>query len=262
MPQLYSVSFRVGDPAEAAILAILGSLIDVAVSGSQLRQPRIAIRDPEVDNELVIPADTRVRFLVTAEDVIHSWWVPDLGVKKDAIPGFINETWTKVPASATGTYRGQCTELCGKDHGFMPVVVKVVSKADYKLWLAQKEAERLTKIEKEKAEATKNRSLAELMADGEKVYMAKCSACHQKNGEGIPGGFPALKGSAIATGPVADHIDIVINGKVGSAMAAYRNQLSPAELAAVITFERNAWGNDTGDQVQTRDIIAAKSGNK
>jgi cytochrome c oxidase subunit 2 len=216
----------------------------------------------DVDNELVIPAGVKVRFLVTAADVIHSWWVPDLAVKKDAIPGFINEMWTHVPEDKLGTYRGQCTELCGKDHGFMPVVVRVVSQDDFKLWVAKKDLEREQAIADALEAANKNRELSELMAEGKKTYEAKCAACHQSDGSGTPPLFPALKDSAIAKGPIADHIDIVVNGKSGTAMAAYGAQLSDAELSAVITYERNAWGNNTGDKVQTKAIMAFKAGNK
>jgi len=225
----------------------------------------LEIDDPnyllDVDNRLVIPADTKVRFLVTASDVIHSWWVPDIAVKKDAIPGFINETWTKIPKP--GIYRGQCTELCGKDHGFMPVVVEVLSKEDYKTWVAQKGEERVA-AEKAAAEAAaQSWSMEQLMELGEKVYLGKgtCANCHQKDGQGMPPAFPALKGGVITTGPVEGHIDIVVNGKSGTAMAGYGAQLTDAELAAVITYERNAWGNNTGDKVQPADIQAFKAGN-
>ncbi|MEP1740997.1 MAG: cytochrome c oxidase subunit II [Kangiellaceae bacterium] len=216
----------------------------------------------EVDNALIIPADTKVRFLVTASDVIHSWWVPDLAVKKDAIPGFINETWTSIPAEHAGkTFRGQCTELCGKDHGFMPVVVKVLSKADFKAWLAQKDEERIA-AEKAAAEAAaQSWDMEKLMTLGKEVYDAKCGMCHQANGLGLPPAFPALKDSPIALGPVEAHIDIVVNGKSGTGMAAYGPQLTDAELAAVITYERNAWENNTGDKVQPADIQAFKAGN-
>lgn len=219
----------------------------------------------EVDNELVIPAGKTVRFLVTADDVIHSWWVPDLAVKKDAIPGFINEAWTHVPEDAIGTYRGQCTELCGKDHGFMPVVVKVVSQSDFDSWVAQKNEERIA-AEKAAAEAAASSwELDKLMALGEEIYNGKgaCFSCHKADGSGTPPLFPALKGSQMATqaDQLNDHINIVVNGKSGTAMAAYGSQLTDAELAAVITYERNAWGNDTGDAIQPSQIQAFKAGN-
>ncbi len=216
----------------------------------------------EVDKELVIPVNKKVRFLVTADDVIHSWWVPELGVKKDAIPGFINETWTSVPKP--GTYRGQCTELCGKWHGFMPVVVRAVPQAEFDAWIAQKNDERVA-AEKAAAEAAaKSWDLDKLMTLGEEVYNAKCAACHKVDGSGTPPLFPALKGSEIATKAerMDEHIGIVVNGKTGTAMAAFGSQLTDAELAAVITYERNAWGNETGDVVQPADIQAFKAGNQ
>lgn len=207
----------------------------------------------EVDNPLVIPAGKKVRFLMTANDVIHSWWVPALAVKKDAIPGFINEAWTVVPEP--GIYRGQCAELCGKDHGFMPIVVDVRSEADYQLWLAEMKQ---AKVQAADA-ATKDWTLAELMEKGEEVYNRACAACHQANGEGIPGVFPALKNSpmVVAADPAA-HIDIVLNGKAGTAMQAFRDQLNAVELAAVITYERNAWGNTSGDLVSPAQISELK----
>jgi len=214
----------------------------------------------EVDNRLIIPADTKVRFLVTAEDVIHSWWVPDLAVKKDAIPGFINETWTNVPK--VGVYRGQCTELCGKNHGFMPVVVEVVSKEDFKKWVSAKADEKVAAAKAAAEAAAQSWDMEKLMALGETTYKVSCAGCHQASGLGIPPAFPALKGSPIATGPVDGHMNIVVNGKSGTGMAAYGPQLTDAELAAVITYERNAWGNNTGDKVQPADIQAFKAGNK
>ncbi|WP_372835354.1 cytochrome c oxidase subunit II [Pontibacterium sp.] len=206
----------------------------------------------EVDNAMVIPAGKKVRLLLTANDVIHSWWVPDLAVKKDAIPGFINEAWTIAPEP--GIYRGQCAELCGKDHGFMPIVVDVRSEEDFNQWLVE--------MKQAKAQAsdaaTKNWTLAELMTKGEEVYNRACAACHQPNGEGIPGAFPALKGSPMMVGDPAAHIDVVLNGKSGTAMQAFRDQLSAVELAAVITYERNAWGNTTGDLVSPAQINTLK----
>lgn len=203
----------------------------------------------EVDEPLVIPVGTKVRFLITSADVIHSWWVPALAVKKDAIPGFINESWTRL--EEPGIYRGQCTELCGKDHGFMPVVVEVKSQEDYQAWLQ----ERKQTAAAERELTSKEWSKDELMARGEKAYNTACAACHQATGAGLPPMFPALKGSAIATGPAAAHIDIVYHGKKGTAMAAFGKQLSPVDLAAIITYERNAWGNNVGDLVTPKDIL-------
>ncbi len=212
----------------------------------------------EVDQPLVIPTDKRVRFLITSDDVIHSWWVPDFAIKQDANPGFINDAWAKV--NEPGIYRGQCAELCGKDHGFMPVVVIAKEPAEYDKWIGERQAIQ------EKAKAEEQRLLAmnmskdELMSNGQKIYTANCAACHMPNGEGLPGVFPALKGSNIALNDMAAHIDIVLNGKSGTAMAAFAKQLSMSELAAVITFERNAWGNDTDELVQAKDINAALNG--
>lgn len=212
----------------------------------------------EVDHELVVPVGKKIRFLVTAEDVIHAWFMPDLAVKKDAIPGFVNEAWTRIERE--GVYRGQCAELCGKDHGFMPIVVRAVSEPAYAAWVAQQqEAARLAKEEAEKAAAS-SWDKEKLMALGEEKYNAICAACHKPDGSGAPPMFPALKNSVIAKGPVADHLNIVVNGKAGTAMQAFGAQLSDADLAAIITYERNAWGNDTGDLVQPADVAAFKSG--
>jgi len=205
----------------------------------------------EVDNPIVIPTGKKVRFLMTANDVIHSWWVPQLAVKKDAIPGFINEAWTRV--DEPGIFRGQCAELCGKDHGFMPIVVQAVSDDDFKKWVSVKKAETVASA----ADVGKVWTKADLLARGEKVY-AQCAACHGATGTGIPGVFPALKGSKIATGPVNGHIGIVLKGKPGTAMQAYAGQLNDADIAAVVTYERNAFGNNTGDVVQPSAVKALR----
>ncbi|MDP2228503.1 MAG: c-type cytochrome, partial [Moraxellaceae bacterium] len=196
-----------------------------------------------------------VRFLVTADDVIHAWWVPDFAVKKDAIPGFINEVWTNVPVGKEGIYRGRCAELCGKDHAFMPIVVEAKSQADFDVWL--KEAK--VKAEEEaKAAASsvdyKFADVAEANKLGEEIYNGKCAACHQVTGVGLPPMFPGLKGSAITSvkGDTAAHINILNNGK--NAMPAWKGVLTAKEIAAVITYTRNAWGNDTGDLVQPSDV--------
>lgn len=209
----------------------------------------------EVDNPLVIPIKKKVRFLITANDVIHAWWVPDLAVKKDAIPGYINEAWTYV--NEPGTYRGQCAELCGKDHGFMPIVVKALPQAEYDAWLSeQREA-----AAKERELANQVFTLEELMQRGEKVYATNCAACHQANGEGLPPTFPALKASPmIMNGTPTEHLDLVMKGVPGTAMQAYANQLSEVDMAAVITYERNAWGNDKGELVQPLDVLKYKQG--
>lgn len=208
----------------------------------------------EVDEPMVVPVGKRVRLLITANDVIHSWWVPALGAKQDAIPGFIRDSWFK--ADKIGTYRGQCVELCGKDHGFMPIVVEVVSEADYKIWLDKKKGAATTAA----ADDGKTFDQAELMARGEKVYAANCAACHQADGMGLPGVFLPINGSKVATGPVDAHISTVLNGRPGTAMAAFGGQLSDADIAAVVTYQRNAWDNKTGDAVQPAQIAAARGG--
>lgn len=206
----------------------------------------------EVDNKMVIPIDTRVRLLFTSNDVIHAWWVPQFGVKKDTIPGFINESWISVPEP--GIYRGKCAELCGANHGFMPIVVEAKTKEDYATWVASQKQEAKAVA----ASADRTWTKDELMAKGEQVYATACSGCHQLSGEGLAGVFPGLKGSAIATGDIAKHIGIVLDGVPGTAMAAYAAQMNDVDLAAVITYERNAWGNDAGDMVQPSDIKAAR----
>lgn len=213
----------------------------------------------EVDRPLVIPTGQKVRFLITSDDVIHSWWVPDFAVKKDANPGFINEAWTKV--DEPGIYRGQCAELCGKDHGFMPVVVIAKEPADYEAWVSEQESIQRQAREEEQRLLAMSMSKEELMSEGERVYNAACAACHMPNGEGLPGVFPALKGSVLATqnDPTA-HIEIVLNGKTGTAMQAFGKMLSLKEIAAVVTYERNAWGNNTGQLIQPKDVNAVATG--
>ncbi len=207
----------------------------------------------EVDEPLVIPINTKVRFLVTANDVIHSWWVPAIAVKKDAIPGFVNEAWTII--EEPGTYRGQCAELCGKDHGFMPVVVVAKEKADYLAWVDERKAA----AQQESGLKDKVWSMEDLMERGEKTYATYCAACHNSDGTGIPPQFPGLKGSAIAVGDKSAHVDVVLNGRPGTYMAAFGAQLNEVDLAAVITYERNAWGNDMGDLIQPAEIAKIKA---
>jgi len=228
---------------------------------SNLRTPQSEINNTqpkgehyllEVDEPLVIPANTKVRFLITANDVIHSWWVPELAVKRDAIPGFINEAWTKVPTE--GVYRGQCAELCGKDHGFMPIVVNVVSSEEYGQWLGDKQVEAAA-IKELMAQTF---TLDQLMERGEAVYARACLACHGANGEGGLGN--AIAGSPVATGDVAGHLEIGINGVPGSAMQAFGGQLNDVDMAAVITYQRNAFGNNMGDTVQPIDVYNHKKG--
>ena len=233
-----------------------------------------------VDKPLVLPVDTKVRFLITANDVIHAWWVPEFAVKKDAIPGYVNEIWTKV--DEVGTYRGVCAELCGRDHGFMPIVVEVVSKEDYAAWLSgQKDGTEVAvgqtvatdavvdapaatpaaEAPVEVAAATEaaapeasGQSKDSLMADGEKVYKANCAACHQVNGTGLPPNFPSLVGSPVIKGSADEQISQVLKGK--NLMPPFP-QLSDADIAAVVTYTRNAWGNDSG-VVQAGDVAALR----
>ncbi|MGF1835321.1 cytochrome c oxidase subunit II [Photobacterium sanguinicancri] len=214
----------------------------------------------EVDRPLILPIGQKVRFLITSQDVIHSWWVPAFAVKKDANPGFINEAWTRI--EEPGIYRGQCAELCGKDHGFMPIVVIAKTQVDYEEWL------QTTKVAQQQAREEEQRLLDmqlpmdELMALGEKTYQTRCAVCHQQAGQGIPGAFPALAGQGLSVdkSKKLEHISIVVHGKAGTAMQAFGPQLSLKEIAAVITYERNAWGNDTGDTVQAAEVQAVLNG--
>jgi len=205
----------------------------------------------EVDNPVVVPVGKRVRILTTANDVIHSWWVPALGIKQDAIPGFVRDTWFK--ADTPGTYRGQCAELCGKDHGFMPIVVEAVSAEQYAQWVAEQKK----KVAAQADDPAKAWTLDELKARGEKVYAANCQACHQASGVGVPGAFPALSGSKVVTGPKEAQIIAVLNGIVKdgkpTAMAPFKH-LTDVELAAVITYTRNNWANQSGQVVVPADI--------
>lgn len=210
----------------------------------------------EVDNELVVPVGKKVRVLTTAADVVHSWWIPAFGAKQDAIPGFIRDTWFR--ADKTGVYRGQCVELCGKEHGFMPIVVRVVSQEDYSKWVGEKKKQLAALAD----DPNKQWTLEELKSRGEKVYAANCVACHQANGKGAPPAFPALDGSQVVLGPKEKQIETVLNGVVRdgkpTAMAAFGKQLSDVELAAVITFTRNNWTNHTGEAVQPAEVKALR----
>lgn len=205
----------------------------------------------EVDEPIHIPVNTKVRFLITGNDVIHSWWVPELAVKKDAIPGIVNEAWTK--AEKVGIYRGQCAELCGKDHGFMPVVVVVEEKADYDKWLANKKAE----AKKLRDLMAQSFTLEQQIERGKKVYDASCVACHGAKGEGGVG--KPIAGSKIATGPMEAHLDIAVHGKPGTAMQAFGGILNDLDMAAVVTYQRNAFGNNMGDSLQAVDVYKFKN---
>lgn len=208
----------------------------------------------EVDKPLVVPVNKKIRFLVTSNDVIHSWWVPELGVKRDAMPGFMHEAWATI--TKPGTYRGQCAELCGINHAYMPIVVEAVAPQDFDKWIAQQPKVKNPYLETAKqipAQAKLTR--AELFRIGQQKYEQVCAACHRPDGTGIPPMYPALKGSSVATGqPISRHISMILNGVPGTAMQAYKDQLTNAEIAAIATYERNAWGNDTNDEVQPDDV--------
>jgi cytochrome c oxidase subunit 2 len=210
----------------------------------------------EVDNPVVVPTGKKVRIITTANDVIHAWWVPALGIKQDAIPGFVRDTW--FTADNPGTYRGQCAELCGKDHGFMPIVVEAVAPEKYAAWVAEQKKTMVVRAE----DPGKAWTLDELKARGEKVYTQHCVACHQPTGMGLPGTFPALSGSKIVTGSKEGQMNVVLNGVVKdgkpTAMVAFGKQLSDTELAAVITYTRNSWANKSGDVVTPADVKAQR----
>jgi cytochrome c oxidase subunit 2 len=207
-----------------------------------------------VDNPLVLPVGKKVRFLHTSADVLHAFWVPELAVKKDAIPGYVTETW--VDLNREGRFSGQCAELCGTWHSRMPIEVDVVSEEKYNTWVEEQKNHMLAAAAE--ASVDKDWTMEELMEKGRAEYNTKCASCHQVTGQGLPPAFPALKGSAIATGPIQAHLNIVLNGKPGTAMVAW-NTLNDLELAAIVTYERNAWDNGSGDIVQPRDIKAARS---
>jgi len=229
---------------------------------STLTTPREQVRNEaakgenyllEVDNALVVPVNKKVRIVTTANDVIHAWMIPAFGVKQDAIPGFVRDTWFK--AEQVGTYRGQCAELCGKDHAFMPIVVEVKSEEDYAKWVAEKQKELLAKAD----DPTKVWAAPDLVARGEKVYAANCAACHQASGKGITGAFPALDADNVVLGGKSDQIAILLNGK-GAGMPAWK-QLSDVEIASVITYTRAAWSNQGKGKdpvVQPADITASR----
>jgi len=231
----------------------------------------------DVDNPLVVPVGAKVRLLITAADVLHAWWMPDFAIKKDAIPGFVNEAWFRVEKA--GTYRGQCAELCGRDHGFMPVVVIAKDAADYAEWMADQrsaaglgdepgEALAATPVAATPVAATSvaaaapavdgERKIDDLVAMGEALYQQHCAACHQADGSGMAPAFPALAGSPVVTGSLDQHVGVVLKGRPGTAMAPFGPQLTDLQLAAIVTYQRNAWGNDTGDVVQPGYIAAAR----
>lgn len=206
----------------------------------------------ETDRPLVVPSGAKVRLVLTASDVIHSWWVPALGVKQDAVPGFIRDAWFEV--ERPGIYRGQCAELCGVGHAYMPIVVEALPPEQFAAWREEQKRQAAALA----AAADRPWTLAELQAQGEKVYLANCAACHQPGGAGVPGVFPALDGSKVVRGERSAHLALVFHGKAGTAMAAFGKQLSDADLAAVITYERNAWSNKVGDLVQPAELAALR----
>ena len=228
---------------------------------SNLSTPREQTVDPtavkndnyliEVDNPVVVPVNKKVRIVTTANDVIHAWGIPAFGVKQDAYPGFVRDTWFR--AEKVGVYRGQCYELCGKDHAFMPIVVNVVSDADYTKWVETKKKEMAALAD----DPSKTWTVDEMKTRGEKIYAANCVACHQATGKGVPGAFPALEGSPVVLGPKGPNIDILLNGK--NAMPAWKSVLSDTDIAAVITYTRNSWSNKPSENiVQPAEVVAAR----
>ena len=210
----------------------------------------------EVDEPLVIPINKRIRFLITGNDVIHSWWVPDFAVKQDAVPGFINTAWTIVPKP--GIYRGACTELCGLGHAFMPIVVRAVEQEEYEAWIIEK----IVLAETEKLLTEKVWTKAELIERGQGVYLKNCVACHQANGQGLPPVFPSLEGSQIVMRDKARNIEILMEGVQGAAMQAFSKQLSEVDIASVITYTRDSWSNGKngdGEIVVPKDIVDYKN---
>jgi cytochrome c oxidase subunit 2 len=228
---------------------------------SNLSTPREQVEDPsktkndnyliEVDNDVVVPVNKKIRLVLTANDVIHAWAIPAFGVKQDAIPGFVRDTWFK--AEKIGVYRGQCSELCGKDHAFMPIVVSVVSDDDYKKWVDGKKKEMAAKAD----DPNKVWTIDEMKQRGEKVYGANCVTCHQATGKGVPGAFPALDGSPVVNGPKSSQVNLVLNGK--NAMPAWKGVLSDTDIAAVVTYTRNNWSNKAKENiVQPAEVLAAR----
>jgi cytochrome c oxidase subunit 2 len=229
-------------------------LSNLSTPREQTMEPGIAKNDNyliEVDKPVVVPVNKKVRIVTTANDVIHAWGVPAFGVKQDAIPGFVRDTWFR--AEKVGVYRGQCYELCGKDHAFMPIVVNVLSDADYTKWVADRKKEMAALAD----DPSKTWTIDEMKARGEKIYAANCVACHQVNGKGVPGAFPALDGSAVVNGPRAEQINVLLNGR--NAMPAWKSVLSDTDIAAVITYTRNSWSNKPQENiVQPAEVVAAR----
>ncbi|MGH8759841.1 MAG: cytochrome c oxidase subunit II [Burkholderiales bacterium] len=241
-----------GEGEGVSFLSTLSTPQDQITGGAQKGEHYLL----EVDNPMVVPVGKKVRLLITANDVIHAWWVPAFGVKQDAIPGFVRDSWFK--ADKEGVYRGQCAELCGKEHGFMPIVVNVVAPDKYAAWVAEQKKKQAATAD----DPNKTWTLDELKARGEKVYAANCVACHQATGKGLPPAFPPLDGSNVVIGPKDKQIETVLNGvfKKGTptAMVAFGKQLNDVELAAVVTFARNHWGNQTGEAIQPAEVKALR----
>jgi cytochrome c oxidase subunit 2 len=230
----------------------------------------------EVDHPLVLPTHEKVRIILASADVIHAFWVPAFGIKQDAVPGYLRETWVEI--DKTGTYRGQCAELCGVGHAFMPIVVKAVDRPAFNQWVASEQAAQAA----QQAASGMSYTRQQLIAAGRKVFDERCSACHQPSGLGIAGAFPPIagghpfaapapmlaalrargfyKGGDIVVGPLANHIRIVLEGIPGTPMPAFASQLSAADIAAVITYERNDFGNHTGETVEPKQVTAIETG--
>ncbi|MEO6921410.1 MAG: cytochrome c oxidase subunit II [Collimonas sp.] len=241
-----------GDGAGISFLSNLATPHEQIVDSTKVKNDNYLI---EVDNPMVVPVNKKIRIITTANDVIHSWTIQAFGVKQDAIPGFVRDTWFK--AEKVGVYRGQCVELCGKDHAFMPIVVNVLSDADYKIWVDGKKKEMAAQAD----DPNKTWTIDELKQRGEKVYTANCAACHQATGKGVPGAFPPLDGDPIVNGPRAAQINVVLNGKIDGAlqMPAWKAVLSDTEIAAVITYTRNNWSNKAQENiVQPAEVLAAR----
>jgi cytochrome c oxidase subunit 2 len=214
----------------------------------------------EVDRPLVVPVNKKIRLLITSSDVIHAWYLPAAGVQQDAIPGFVRDDWMKF--DTTGTYRGQCAKICGKEHGYMPIVVEVKSEQDYAAWVGDQKKQLASAAD----DINKIWDIKDLTARGEKIYTANCVACHQANGKGLPPAFPPLDASKVATGPKLAHISTVLNGVTRdgkpTAMVAWKGTLSDVDIASVVTYERNSWGNHTGEAIQPAEVASAKASGK
>jgi cytochrome c oxidase subunit 2 len=237
-----------GEGEGISFLSALSTPREQVVDASKVKNDNYLL---EVDNPVVVPVNRKIRIVTTANDVIHGWTVPAFGVKQDAIPGFVRDTWFR--AEKVGTYRGQCVELCGKEHAFMPIVVNVVTEEEYKKWTEGKKKEMAAKAD----DPNKTWTVDELKQRGEKVYAANCVACHQATGKGVPGAFPALDASPIVNGPKGPNMDIVLNGKGG--MPPWKGVLSDTDIAAVITYTRNNWSNKAQENiVQPAEVLAAR----